>query len=401
MRAAPLLVCAGVLLLAATAAAADAPRPQPVGRGYVLDYDGHGLRVRKGKRAAPLYVQDGLVWRADITVEPGGVTVTHMPACDDIAQTFTYDQLEARLVFVEGQQLHTRKRFDEAAERFAEARRLDPTFVHAELSLPRTLVAAGRLEDALDVLAPRLTADPLGTYLAVATDFALVPLRSRDELVRVRPALAGTARIDPKTRQLGSAGLALSPAGWIATIESQGNHGACSYGQSVVFRDASPLAVRASLPLVEEGDFEGDGCERDGGRDGLTPAGRANIRKRVAKANRLLAELGFSPPVGAIPGHFVSDDSGRDIHRMRFAKTQLGVVVAASGAVRVFHDDRMVAELPPGTLHADHMSFATYLPTHGVVLVSTMSFGCEWAELRDLVALPVPAPPAAPPAPAP
>jgi hypothetical protein len=397
MRGASLVVCAGLLLLAANVAAQDAPKPQPVGRGYVVDYNGHGLRVRKGKRAAPLHVQGGLVWRAgEIAVEPGGVTITHMPGCDDIAQTFSFDQLEARLVFVEGQQLHTRKRFAEAAERFAEARRLDPSFVDAERDLVRELVSAGRPEDALDVLAPRLTADPLAAYIEVQTDFRLKSLRTRDELVRVRPAIAGTARIDAGTRQLGSAGVAISPAGWIATIESQGNHGACFYAQRLVLRDANPLAVRASLPLVAEADFEDDGCDRDTTRDGLTRQGRDAIRTRVATANRILAELGFSPPAGAIAGTFVDDDRA-DVHRMRFATTQLGVVAAANGAVRVFHDDRMVSELPPGTLHADSIALATYLPDPGVVLVSKMSFGCEWSEHVDLLALPVPAPP--PPSP--
>lgn len=388
-----LAVFAVLLAAAAGAGAARAEDREPeslsddqvraVPGGFEMYFGRQGtLRVRKDGRSGPLRVGGGTPYDAVLlAVGPDTVTVTNSFACSEESETFTPAQLGARIDNAEGLTRLRAGRFEEAAALLARASSADPGFDLARRNHAAALAALGRTDAAAAALAPMLVAAPLATYLRIMSDDDYAPLRDHPLVRAVQAGSAGNAQVDAHGA-LPGAGIAVSPRGWIATVEVSGSE-ACYTTSAVVIRDAATLAVVGGLPLLEGP--TGPDC------DSVPARLEAAAAPRIAAANRILAALGFELPPGAERTSAGQGEAGR--RRLRFPASHLGVVLGPDGAVRVFRNRKLVAEHPPATAVVDPgaaEAFGYYLPGQRRILLSTLEFGCEWAELTGLVSIPAP-----------
>lgn len=385
---ASILLALGIALVAASATGGraddqvEAGHPVRLDGGYVLDFDRDGLRVRHGQRRAPLTIageRPGPHHAVQVNVAGAAVTLGFMPTCWDVSETFTVEQLEARLALAAG--LAARRRDPDAAlAALTRAHALDPAFAPAADALARALIAAGRLDDAAAVLP---IADPVARLVAAALDPTLAPLREHPTMIAARAASPGGATLGPT-------GIGVTAAGDLVMREALGNHGACWTDEALVVRDAQTLRVRARLPLAGGADAWGDGCDD---RHAYTAAGRKRVRARQALADRVLTELGTTPAVGEIAT--VTTDTTRDVRKLRFAAADLGLVIGADGAARWFRDGQLLAEHGPGTAPAAGgmlitEPLAVLIPDQGRAIIADNEAGCEWSETQVVVAVPAP-----------
>lgn len=427
---------AAALVLAAAAAPGARADPlllegvRSIGGGYQLYFDQkqYQLRVRKAGRSAPLEVGATVPLPDDeitITASAAEVTLTVGDRCA-ASQTYSHDQLAARLDNAEGLALLRRKPA-EAAARFARAASLDPTYLpaaahHAEslLTSPRATPAAAAspaapaapaaatppagptassISAAAAALAPPFAAHPLRTYLHVAANPKLALLTAHAPLATLRAATRGTATLDAATLALSSPGLARSPRGWLATVETTSGHGMCAMETRLVLRDERTLGEVAALPLLGPADYLSDACEV---RDPRTRsrAGRARVTARVAAANLILADLGFSAAGAAVSLGQAS--SGTPTAHVG----ELGLAFGGDGSVRVFHQRRLLAEHPAGTLSDGQHETAFLLPAPAPsserrLLVVSTQIGCHRDQFATMDGIPLPPAPAPAPAAAP
>lgn len=360
----------------------EAGHPVRLDGGYVLDFDRDGLRVRHGKQRAPLTIageRPAPYQTVEVRVAGAAVTLGFMPSCWDVSETFTIDQLEARLALAAG--LAARRRDPDAAlAALTRAHTLDPTFAPAADALARALIAVGRLDDAAAVLP---IADPVARLVAAALDPTLAPLREHPTMTAARAASPGGATLGPT-------GIGVTAAGDLIMHEALGNHGACWADEALVVRDGQTLRVRARLPLANGADASGDGCD---GAQPYTAAGHKRVRARQALADRVLIELGTTPAIGEVAT--VTTDTARDVRKLRFAAADLGLVIGPDGAARWFRDGQLLAEHAPGTAPAAGGMLITeplvvLIPTQRRAILMDNAAGCEWAEEQIVVAIPTP-----------
>lgn len=398
------LVVGLVLALAGRAGADAAAREisgkdvRAIGGGYQLYFGGHRggsgadgwLHVRKGKRSAPLEI-GGLVPRATqpVSVKVAGKTVTlaYLPQCEDVEVTYSHDQLAARLELEEGARLVAKGQRAAAEKLLARAAALDPGWDRAARELASARLQLGRPDDAAAALATRLAANPLGEYFRVALDPRLAPLVERPALVKLRAAVAGTARIEGSGSDglvaLPGPGVARAPSGALAFLESIGSHGACWQSSSLVIRDGKTLAELAAAPLVLPGDYDGDGCAQPA----LSAEGKARIQARAAVATQLLAALGFSPLEGEVMT--ANEEVRPGVNRLRFGKSGLGLVVGSDGAARLFQGGKLLVEHPPGSVYLPSVTAAALIPGEQRLFFWRWWSGCEHEEGSDVFALPL------------
>ena len=376
-----------IALVAATSAAradefVDVGHPVEVGGGYVLDVDRRGLRVRQGKRRAPLTIAGGRPSphaTVEVTRRGASVTLSFMPTCWDVSETFSPDQLEARLAHATGVALRRRDP-DGALAELTRAHALDPGFAPAASELARVLIAAGRLDDAAAVLP---IADPVARLVGAMTDPTLAPLRDHPSMIAARAATPGGAALGPT-------GIGVTAAGDLVVREALGNHGACWSEDALRVLDGQTLRERARLPLVGAADFHGDGCDA---RRAHTAAGRRRMRARQALADQVLIALGTVPAIGELAT--VETDWTRHVRKLRFAAADLGLVIGADGAARWFRDGTLLAEHGPGTAPAADGGLITepvvaLLPDQRRAILQVNQTTCEWNEASVVVAIPAP-----------
>lgn len=371
------------LAMAATARADQTVAPgerAAIGGGYRLEYDAGGLRLRHGHRTAPLTIAgDRPTYQAVTIVRRGAdVTLGFMPTCWDVDQTFSRDQLAARLEHAAGRAAR-RRDLDAALAHLTRAHTLDPGFAPAAHDLAVALAAAGRLDEAAAALP---IADPIARYVAVALDDELAALREHPTVIAARAPAPGTGALGPL-------GLGVTPDGAVVGRESRGNHGACSTDDDLVILDGATLRERARIPQVRMADYRGDGCDQPTfGR-----AGRRRIAAREARARQVLIDLGVTPLAGELAT--VSSDWTRHVQKLRFAAAGLGLVIGADGAARWFRDGALVAEHGPGTAHQPGglllaEPIAVLVPDQRRVIAQIDHAGCEWNEEVSWYAIPMP-----------
>ncbi|MBL8620150.1 MAG: tetratricopeptide repeat protein [Myxococcales bacterium] len=385
MRASALIVVAA-LVTAPAAARADelieAGHPVEVAGGYVLDVDGDGLRVRQGARRAPLTIAGGRpASHATVEVARHGAAVTlrFMPTCWDVSETFSPDQLEARLAHATGVALRRRDP-DGALAELTRAHALDPGFAPAAADLARALIAAGRLDEAAAALP---IADPVARLVAATIDPTLAPLRDHPSMSAARAATPGGAALGPT-------GIGVTAAGDLVVREALGSHGACWSVDALRVLDGQTLRERARIPLVGQADFDGDGCDA---RRPHTAAGRRRIRARQALADQVLTALGTVPAAGELATG--ETDWTRHVRKLRFAAADLGLVIGADGAARWFRHGVLLAEHGPGTAPAAGDGLITepravLLPDQRRAILEVNTTSCEWNEESLVVAIPAP-----------
>lgn len=396
----------GICLVISLAASARADAPVPeisgkdvraIGGGYELYFGGGRggsgaegwLQVRKGKRSASLEVGEGVPRATQlVTVKVTGkaVTLSYMPRCEEVAVTYSRDQLAARLDLEEGARLAAAGKPAAAEPLLARAAALDPSWDRAARQLAKVRVKLGRADEAVAALASRLAAAPLDEYVRIALDPQLASLVERPALRALRAQSAGTAKLrasSPGGAVLSGAGVARAPGGQLAFVESIGSHGACWQVTSLILRDGKTLARLAAVPLSVSGDHDGDGCSDPQ----LTPEGAARIAARTAAANQILAALGFVALEGEVMT--ANEEVRPGVKRLRFGKSGLGLVLGADGAARLFQGGKLLVEHPAGSVGLPTVTEAALVPSERRVFLWRWWSGCEHEEGSDVVALPL------------
>ena len=207
-RPAPLrcVVLAGILLYVLPAAADSWPRvdlPLKLPRELVVEAVPVGkLRqpvVRRGSLSTPL----SRLEVTEVYLSPQGNRIELFVNKDwyfgePITTTFSLDMLEARLENAAALKLHRSQRYEEAAQGFAKALRLDPHYRLAAYNLASALSRQGRKDQGAAVLAPLLDRELPKTYLAILQDPELLALLDTPKLAALRADPPGTAEL--KTR---------------------------------------------------------------------------------------------------------------------------------------------------------------------------------------------------------
>lgn len=339
-----------------------------------------GLRVRKGKRSAPLPI-DGLVSLPQFTVgfdtSPTSVRLIITPDCVDTDSTYSHDQLEARLDHEEGATL-ARKGKHAAAERlFARAAALDPTYEAAARDHAVALLKLRRPDDAIHALAATIKRNPMGAYVKLEGDRQLAALLRRPGLAHLVAATPGTASIDAIDLSLRASEIARAPGGELAFVHNVSGS-TCGYQLQLILRDTN-LRELTALPLVEFGDFtyKSRDCEDDEHYAApFSNAGKGRIRKRVTAANQLLAALGFSPlPVDSLKTFEEPHPGSATLH---FASGR-ALLLGQDRKLRLLEAGKVLFERPSRFGDFEPVTFlsAVMIPGEHRVLVTDRSLGCD------------------------
>lgn len=399
------LLLGAIAVTATLGAAASAEELEPgktraLGDGYQLYWSAKELRVKKGGRSTALEVGDAVPrpgFGVEVKTEGETVTLSHnLTGCQQAA-TFTRAQLEARLDVAEGEALLRGGKQAEAEARFMHAESLDGEYIAASRGRARALLAQGKAPVASAVL--HQMGNPLREYLNAAGDAKLAELLKSSEsgqLGQQRDVKPGTAQLDKRHLTLNAPGIARSRFGDLVTVETSGGHGLCAYETRLVFRGGADLVELASLPLVHSDDYpaaprdDSEQAANEQCEEGKPPPrwapGAAKVAKRVAFANRMLAELGFSPiggEVGSAPGR-----SQSGAHTTRFG--DIGLVIGEDGSARYFLKQRMLAEYGKGSVVPGELVTAVLSVEENRVYVVTKEIGCAREEHVWMGALPVP-----------
>lgn len=336
------LVVVSILAVAAVVSADT----HELAEGYELIDDGTRVDVRKGKRRATLVAGAGIVTDSlAVDAKKRKIAFEEQRECGTGAQELTLDQLEARLVNHESLVLHRKKDWANAAKGFAKAVQLDPTWRLPAYNLASAHARLGATAPALAALAPWLKAEPIATFVQVASDPELQPLLSLPELAAVRAGkpgtfTLGTGRVPP----LYSAEKKL-----VAIYVPQGGYLGCDGPSQLVVHDTVTGKLVASIVL--------EPCK-------ATKDQRAS-RKAVVGA--ILTALGFAPAATEDAALAAKDESS-DKRIGRFPNAKLGVVTNKSGGINVLRDGKPVATVTP---RHDRVHEVTYLSEAKLVFVQS------------------------------
>lgn len=398
MRAALVLGVMGALISSAGAddLSMGAGDVRAVGGGYELyfpappsldHFKNSALHVRKGARSAGLGIGP---FHLQLELSANAVKLSYMPMCEDVEQTFTHAQLEARLDHEEGVQLASQGKHAAAITLFTRAATLDPSHQPAYRDHAAALVKLGRPDEAIAVLAAKRPAHPMAAYVQLALDAPLSPLLGRPQLAHLRAAKRGTAKITGASSAIPALTMppvARAPGGELAFLEVTGSHGACFAFTRLVIRDGKSLAELTSLSLINGGEYADDGCDQ---KAPFTKAGVKAVRAKVALANQTLAALGFTPP--AVEQGKVEEEMGMEVKALRFAKhgVRLEAGPEPDPAVRVLQRGKLLAQHPPGAINlGPFFEQAALILDEQRILISTMSRGCYHSESISVQAVPL------------
>ena len=381
--------------------------------GLVLEIEPGSVVVRRGPLAAPLPVVGrsvspralkGVVMEGDGSSGGGGkLIVTIEDSCDQThAVSLTLSNLNARIENVAALALYRQRKWADAADGFARALALDPGLDVAVTNLASAQVRAGKPDAAARTLAPLLAKAPVATYARVASDPDLAPLLPRPEVAGLRAPARGTARLTLTKHEvtLGGKAPGKSPGGkppvagggpgavavsskypLVAAVDDEWSWGTCTGEAELLLLDFAGAEV-ARLPLFSYAEMTAD----DSGGCPFRRAARAKIGARVAAAQRLLADLGFSPAAGE-EGAVSTSERGNP--RALFARAKLGVVLGRDRIRALRGDDELGATANPG---AEQIRAASYLADANVVFLRwgrSGREGCEGSDPQGVLVLPL------------
>jgi hypothetical protein len=311
-----------------------------LGRGYELVVVDRQVFVARAHRKAPLDIG---ATPCCVKTDKDRVSITVQTDCNgETTITFTFDQLEARLVDADARALEARGEHAKAADGFARAARLDPTWGVPAFEVATVLANKGDLTGGAAAIAPWLAARPVQTYARIALDTRLSPLLAAPELAKLRAAHRGSAKI-VGGRLAGRAGY--SPDLGLAAVEVEQSDGmSCEVRVAIELIDVHTGKVLADLSLSQF-----DGC----GEGPAIPELAAPHQDEQVLT--ILDDLGIQSTAFEVGSLGSKDDTTR---LARFPKAKLGVV-AVIGSVRVLRRDTTLAT---GTLSEPNLVSATYLP---------------------------------------
>lgn len=310
------------------------------------------MSVSRGDVSAPLPFDAGRGAKVNDRWNPGkleaiklsadraSVEVSFLDDCDDDTFVLSYPVavLKARLENAAALRLHRAGKHAGAEEGFRSAVALDPGFDLAYTNLASALALQGKTGEAVAALGPLLARNPAFVYFKVLEDPELASLAEAPELTRLRAPVRGTGRVDQLE----------VPAMWsekhqlIATVWSQGSWGDSRY-EAELWLFAPDETLRARVPLVRW-DETLDDCYDESCQDGVIPDRRPAVAARKAQADRLLADLGFSPVPGALGTRI--EQEGRPV-RVTFPGARLALVHAEGqrrDVVRVVRGNDVLVE---------------------------------------------------------
>ncbi len=315
--------------------------------GLALTVEPGSVAVERGALRAPLSLLGRVALpRALKGVEAddsGHIIVTITDSCDqDHAVPLTLADLNARLD-------------DVAAETSAAAQ-----------------LKAGKPGDAVQTLAPLLARAPIATYGRVVTEPALAALARRPELAKLHAKPKGTAKLVLGKGDVTMAGKGKAPGllavstrhRLIAAIAGPQSRGSCAGDADLLLLDLTGAEV-TRLPLYATAEMTTDG---DKGCPFARPA-RPRIAARVAAAQRLLADLGFSPATGEVATISPRGELGMGGYaqfpraQLRLIRVPEGITVQGKGG-----ELQTAASTDRGQLDA-----AVYLPDLAVIVVRWLS----------------------------
>ncbi|HEV7557649.1 MAG TPA: hypothetical protein VGO00_19425 [Kofleriaceae bacterium] len=321
------------LLIALPAiAAADDKGEHDLGRGYRLEVEQTGVVVTKAGQRASL--QGGVIGLGKVTVTGGAVDadVEDITCVGSHHYRWTFDHLDARLANSAAFALHRRKSYKDAAAGFAKAAAADPSWAIPAYNLASARTLMGDLDGAIATLSSRLASDPIVTYMHVSSDPELRPLLARKELIALHAKTPGTSKLAADALD---GGLAYAPErGLVAVLHEEHSWGSGAFGATVEVYDIKSSKLVASTDLVQWSETDpmcySKGC-------GVKASARAAVADRVAKAQAVLRELGFSPI--AMETATVEDGPPRKAY---LSTAKLGVA-SADGVARVLRGNTVLA----------------------------------------------------------
>jgi len=381
--------------------------------GLVLEIEPGSVVVRRGALVAPLPVLGrsvnpralkGVAMESDGGGGGGGrgrlIAAIEDSCGKEHAVSLTLTNLNARIENVAALALYRQRKWAGAVDGFARALALDPGLDVAVTNLASAEVRAGKPDAAARTLAPLLAKAPVATYARVASDPDLAPLLRRPEVAALRAPARGTARLTLTKHEVtlhgsspgkssggkspgpGPGGVAVSSKyPLVAAVDDEWSWGSCTGEAELLLVDFAGAEV-ARLPLFSYAEMttdESDGCP-------FRRAARGKIGARVAAAQRLLADLGFSPAAGE-EGAVSASERGNP--RALFARAKLGVVVGRDRIRALRGDDELGATANPG---AEQIRAATHLADANVVFLRWGRGGregCEGSDPQGVVVLPL------------
>jgi hypothetical protein len=369
------IAIAALLLWPAIAHAGDSRRS--LGGGLSLVVEGDHLYVARGVERARLAqaheLVSAVVRRAQRKVD---VLVLDSTCDGESRYTWGLAELAARVENAAAYRLHRRRDYARAAAGFARAVAAAPAWKVAATNLASAEVLRGDAAAAIRALAPWLAAEPIATYVKVATDPELAPLLVRPELRAIRARRRGAVQLSDE-RAWGR--VAYEPVrGLLAVARTEGSWGACVYRTDLEIHDARSGRRIAVAPMVawEETSFDCDVKAM-----GVLPARRAAVAARVKRLAAMLADLGFSS--AAIERAEVGSSDG-DRQTGSFPRHALGLA-ARGGVARVLRGDQVLAS----RRILDHIDAAVWVEDARAAVVWSIRPGREGCEGTDPTAVTV------------
>jgi hypothetical protein len=379
--------------------------------GLVLEVEPGGIAVRRGALVAPVPVLGRSVspraLKGVVMEDDGGrsgaaglrgrLIVTIEDSCDQKHEvSLTLANLNARIENVAALALYRQRKWADAADGFARALALDPGLDVAVTNLASAQVRGGKSDAAARTLAPLLAKAPVATYARVVSDPDLAPLLKTPAVAALRAPARGTARLTLTKHEVNlrgkSPGAGAGPGAvavsskypLVAAVDDEWSWGTCTGQADLLLLDFAGAAV-ARLPLFSSAEMTPD----DGDNCPFRRAARAKIGTRVAAAQRLLTDLGFSPlsPPAGEEGDISTSEKGNP--RALFARAKLGIVVGRDRIRALRGDDELGATANPG---AEQIRAATHLADANVVFLRWSRAGregCEGSDPQGVLLLPL------------
>ena len=340
-----------VVLVAMSTSAAAAP----VAEGYQLELDQYQLWVAKGGRRAPLGgYGSATLDELQVNRTARSVGIPLLTDCGgDQVITFSFDQLEARLVNAESLARHRKKDWAAAAKGFAVAAKLDPIWRLPAYNLASARAQLGDLSGGAAALAPWLASEPVTTYVQVTLDPELAPLLATPALAAVRAATPGKVTVT-------AAGLAgryayAADRGLIAAQIDESNGMSCDTVIGIALIDARRGVEVARLAL--------SGFDHCSGTPAVASPG---VPDRAAMVQRLLVELGVTTtPFEQADAVSKGDDAEKRV--VRLPASRLGVVTSGNG-ISILRQDTQLAS---GAIREPRMTWAAFLSVPRVMLLGS------------------------------
>jgi hypothetical protein len=339
----------------------------------VIDKD--GLWVKKGKARA-LLTKQGVHTFTKLAIDrPSGVVEVDVEDYSCVGKahyTWSLAHLDARITNANAFVLHQKKSYKLAAEGFARAVALDPTWRIAAYNLASAHTLAGKLDDAVAALAPWLAAEPITTYVKVTADPELRPLLARPELQKLRAAKPGTIVLS-QTELAGR--IAYSPDHkLVAVLHTENSWGSSAHERTLEIFELATSKLVATTPIVtwKESNFDCYNSKACAVRKAARPA----VAKRVEVLQAMLNELGFvTPKLETVASTWNEGETKRKAYLPR---AKLGVAATAGdGAARVLQGNTVLATVTG--LH-ERLEDVAYLEEHRVFVLWSFSStpeGCD------------------------